>query len=80
MSGVDISNRSKKDQNHQCEPCMKTVVQTFRNLQWQITQLNNYRLRLEIELEKTKKEQKEQNQSYIRKIRMLEKKLAILNK
>ena len=41
MSGVDHSDRSKKAQNHQCEPCMKTVVQTFRNLQLKITHLNN---------------------------------------
>jgi hypothetical protein len=80
MSGVDISDRSKNKQNHQCEPCMKTVVQTFRSLHTQINQLNNDRLRLQIEIEETKKEQKEQYQNYQRKIRTLEKKLTDFKK
>jgi hypothetical protein len=76
MSGVDNSDRSWKAQNHKCEQCMKTVVQTFQNLQLKITYLNNDRLRLHTELEETKKKQKEQYQSYQKEIKKLEKKLA----
>ena len=80
MSGVDVSDKDKKNQVNMCEPCMNTVVQTFRHFQEHIGQLNLEKTKLQMELKELKKEQKEQNHVMRKKIRVLEKKLATLCK
>lgn len=74
LSGVEVTKEPKENQVHLCESCMDTVVQTFSHMQEQIAQLNQEKLKLQIELEQSKKQQKQKEQ----KIKELEQKLAAL--
>ena len=73
MSGVDLSDKNNKI--HPCKSCMKTVVQSFSNMQDQIQILNQEKKGLQIELRKSKKEK----QNMKNKIKILEKKLINTN-
>ena len=65
MSGVDVSKDKKNDQDNVCASCMNSVVQSFGYFQEQILRLQEQKLKLQMELDKTKDEKK-----------ILEKKLA----
>jgi hypothetical protein len=73
MSGVDVSNRQKEEQQHACESCMNSVVQTFTYFQEQIAQQK-------LEKQKLQMEQKKQMKGLTKKIEALEKKVTKLEK
>ena len=76
MSGVEVTKEQKETQVHVCESCMDTVVQTFSHMQEQIVQLNQEKLKLEMELEESKKQQRQKEQTLEQQIKALEQKLA----
>ena len=78
MSGVEVTKEPKENQVHLCESCMDTVVQTFSHMQEQIAQLNQEKLKLQMELEQSKKQQKQKEQNLEQKIKDLKQKLATL--
>ena len=67
MSGVDLSKQQKTGQKHACDSCMNTVVLSFTHLHEQIRQLQEEKLKLQMQLDKADEKQK-----------ALEKKLAQL--
>jgi polyhydroxyalkanoate synthesis regulator phasin len=75
MSGVDVSNtnRQKEEQQHACQSCMNSVVQTFSYFQEQIAQQKREKQMLQME-------QKKQMKALTKKIEALEKKVAKLEK
>ena len=78
LSGVEVTRERKENQVHVCESCMDTVVQTFSHMQEEIAQLNQEKLKLQMELEQSKKEQKQKEQRLQQEIKALEEKLAAL--
>jgi uncharacterized small protein (DUF1192 family) len=58
MSGVDLAKQQKTDQEHSCESCMNSVVLSFSHLQEQIQQLQEEKLRLQMQLDKANEKQK----------------------
>jgi polyhydroxyalkanoate synthesis regulator phasin len=73
MSGIDVSNRQKEEQQHACQSCMNSVVQTFSYYQEQIAQQKREKQKLQME-------QKKQMNALTKKIEALEKKVATLEK
>ena len=75
MSGVDVSNtnRQKEEQQHACQLCMNSVVQTFSYYQEQIAQQKREKQKLQME-------QKKQMNALTKKIEALEKIVAKLEK
>jgi hypothetical protein len=73
MSGVDVYDRKKQEQQHACKSCMNSVVQTFNYFHEQITKQKREKLKLQIE-------QEQQMKALTKKIKALEKKIAKLEK
>lgn len=80
MSGVEVSKEPKEPQVHVCSSCVKTVVQYFTYYQEQIAKLNQEKEKLQDELRKLIKNNEKQKQAIIEEIRILEERLALLDK
>ena len=80
MSGVEASKEPKETQVHVCSSCVNTVVQTFNYYQKQIAQLKKEKDFLQEELRKLLKDHEKQKLVMVKEIRVLEERLALLEK
>ena len=58
MSGVEVSKEQKTSQGNVCASCMNSVIQSFNHYQERILQLQEEKLKLQMQLDKVIEEQK----------------------
>jgi hypothetical protein len=58
MSGVEVSREQKMSQVNVCASCMSSVIQSFNHYQERILQLQEEKLKLQMQLDKVIEEQK----------------------
>lgn len=80
MSGVEVTKKVNENQTNICASCMNTVVQTFEHLRKQISNLNNEKTQLLIDLRNLNKEHEKEKRIMSKKIRKLKEQLNSLRK